>query len=112
MRQPIFLWCAFLLLFSFFYCFPFFDFRKHTRQRRPIRGRSAQSRGRRNPENGVFQRDVAVQGRAIPRGGDQGTGAIQKKAGAWGMASGREMVAAIGLEEKKTMIEHKVTSNN
>ena len=53
-----------------------------------------------------------VQGRAIPRGGDQGTGTIQKKAGAWGMASGREMVAALGLEEKKTRIEHKVTSNN
>ena len=49
----------------------------------------------------MFQRDVAVQGRAIPRGGDQGTGAIQNKAGTWGMASGREMVAALGLEEKK-----------
>ena len=49
----------------------------------------------------MFQRDVAVQGRAIPRGGDHGTGAIQKKAGAWGMASGKEMVAALGLEEKK-----------
>ena len=36
-----------------------------------------------------------------PRGGDQGTGTIQKKAGAWGMASGREMVASLGLEEKK-----------
>ena len=49
---------------------------------------------------------------ATQRTGDQGTGAIQKKAGAWGMASGREMVAALGLEEKKTRIEHKVTSNN
>ena len=94
-------------VFLFFYCFP-----KHTRQRRAIRGKSVQSRGRRNPEDGVFQRDVAVQGRAIPRGGDQGTGAIQNKAGAWGMASGREMVAALGLEEKKTRIEHKVTGNN
>ena len=46
------------------------------------------------------------------RGGRSGAGAIQKKAGAWGMASGREMVAALGLEEKKTRIEHKVTSNN
>ena len=92
--------------------FLFFNFPKHTRQRRAIRGRSAQSRGRRDPEDGVFQRDVAVQGRAIPRVGGQGTGAIQKKAGAWGMASGREMVAALGLEEKKTRIEHKVTSNN
>ena len=100
-------------LFSFFLLLSFFfDFAKHTRQRRAIRGRSAQSRGRRDPENAVFQRDVAVQGCAIPRGGDQGTGAIQKKAGAWGMASGREMVAALGLEEKKTRIEHKVTSNN
>ena len=92
--------------------FLFFNFPKHTRQRRAIRGRSGQSRGRHDPENGVFQRDVAVQGRAIPRGGDQGTGAIQKKAGAWGMLSGREIVAALGLEEKKTRIEHKVTSNN
>ena len=25
---------------------------------------------------------------------------------------GREMVAALGLDEKKTRIEHKVTSNN
>ena len=99
-------------VFLFFIAFLFFDFPKHTRQRRAISGRSAQSRGRRDPEDGVFQRDVAVQGRAIPRGGDQGTGAIQKKAGAWGMASGREMVAALGLEEKKTRIEHKVTSNN
>jgi len=62
----------------------FFDFPKHTRQRRAIRGRSAQSRGRRDLENG----------------------------GAWGMASSREMVAALGLEEKKTRIEHKVTNNN
>ena len=38
---------------------------------------------------------------ATQRTGDQGTGAIQKKAGAWGMASGREMVASLGLEEKK-----------
>ena len=89
----------------------FFDFPKHTRQRRAIRGRSPQSRGRCDPENGVFQRDVAVQGRAILRGGDQGTGTIQKKAVAWGMVSGREMVAVLGLEEKKTRIEHKVTSN-
>ena len=97
MRQPIFLWCAFLLCFPFFLiAFLFFDFPKHTRQRRAIRGRSAQSRGRRDPKDSVFQRDVAVQGRAIPRGGDQGTGAIQKKAGAWGMASGREMVVALG----------------
>ena len=100
-------------VFLCFDCFPFFfDFPKHTRQRRAIRGRSAQSRGRHDPEDEVFQRDVAVQGRAIPRGGDQGTGAIQKKASAWGMASGREMVAALGLEEKKTRIEYKVTSNN
>ena len=47
---------------------------------------------------------------ATQRTGDQGTGAIQ--IGAWGMTSGREMVAALGLEEKKTRIEHKVTSNN
>ena len=39
-------------------------------------------------------------------------GATQRTAGAWGMASSREMVAALGLEEKKTRIEHKVTSNN
>ena len=44
------------------------------------------------------------------RTGDQGTGAIQISA--WGMTSGREMVAVLGLEEKKTRIEHKVTSNN
>ena len=53
--------------------------------------------GRRNPGAGATQEKA---------------GAIQKKAGAWGMASGREMVAALGLEEKKTRIEHKVTSNN
>ena len=99
-------------VFLFFIAFLFFEFPKHTRQRRVIRGRSAQSRGRRDPEDGVFYWDVAVQGHAISRGGDQGTGAIQKKAGAWGMVSGREMVAALGLEEKKTRIEHKVTSNN
>ena len=72
-------------LFSFFLiAFLFFDFPKHTRQRRAIRGRSAQSRG----------------------------SATQRTAGAWGMASSREMVAALGLEEKKTRIEHKVTNNN
>ena len=53
--------------------------------------------GRRNPGAGATQEKA---------------GAIQKKAGTWGMASGREMVAALGLEEKKTRIEHKVTSNN
>ena len=102
MRQPIF-FCGVRSYFVLI-AFLFFNFPKHTRQRRAIRGRSAQSRGRRDPKDGVFQRDVAVQGRAIPRGGDQGTGAIQKKAGAWGMASGREMVAELGLEEKKTRI--------
>ena len=40
-------------LFSFFLLLSFFfDFPKHTRQRRAIRGRSAQSRGRRDPVNG------------------------------------------------------------
>jgi len=73
MRQPIFCGVRSYFVFLFFIAFLFFDFPKHTRQRRAIRA------GRHNP----------------------GAGATQRTAGAWGMASSREMVAALGLEEKK-----------
>ena len=52
MRQPIFCGVRSYFVFLFLIAFLFFDFPKHTRQRRAIRGRSAQSRGRRDPENG------------------------------------------------------------
>ena len=74
--------------------FLFFDFPKHTRQRRAIRGRSAQSRGRRDPQNGVFQR------RAIPKKG-------------WRVGDGERQRDGGGARvRRKTRIEHKVTSNN
>jgi len=60
----------------------------------------------------TFQNTQGSGGRSGAGRRNPGAGATQRTAGAWGMASSREMVAALGLEEKKTRIEHKVTSNN